>query len=147
MVKLGFLGALIAFASPVGIWIGTDGTEREAPCPEIAEEAPQRLPRGCEAPRAGVLIAPHVYVEMIGDLAELRAERDRLKLAVDQERGAYQELMSEYERALKAHELNLNILQSACTPVECPSLKPAMIGAAISATACASVIATYQFVK
>jgi len=147
MAKLGFLSALIALLSPVGVWIGTDGIEREAPCPEIAEEAPQRLPRGCEAPRAGVLIAPHVYIEMRGDLAELQAESDQLKRAVDQERGAYQELMSEYKRALKAHELDLNILQSACTPVECPKLKPAMIGAAISATACASAIATYQFIK
>ena len=147
MVKLGFLSAFIVFVSPVGVWIGTDGIEREAPCPEIVEEAPQRLPRGCEAPRAGVLIAPHVYVQMRGDLAELREERDQLKKAVDQERGAYQELMSEYERALEEHQLNLNILQSACTPVECPSLKPAMVGAAISATVCASAIATYQFVK
>ena len=150
MVRSGLL-SLIMILTPApssGIWIKSSGEEISAPCPKtLSEDEPARLPRGCQAPQAGVLTSRSLFKRSAGELAELRAERDELKKQLNEERKRHGALKIHVRALIAEHELALNALKATCTTQTCPQLKPAAIGAVISLSACAASFATYQFLR
>lgn len=149
MVRSGLLSLLMILTpAPSGIWVKSSGEEISAPCPQTLSEAePARLPRGCQAPQAGVLISRSLFKRNRGELAELRAERDELEKQLAEERKRHTELKVHVRALIAEHDLALNALKATCTTQTCPQIKPAAIGAVISLSACAASFATYQFIK
>lgn len=149
MVRSGLLSVLMILTpAPSGIWVKSSGEEISAPCPQtLSEDEPARLPRGCLAPQAGVLVSRSLFKRNLGELAELRAERDELKKQLAEERKRHGELKTHVRALIAEHELALNALKATCTTQTCPQLKPAAIGAVISLSACAATFATYQFLR
>lgn len=149
MVRLGLLSLIMIMSpTPTGIWVKSSGEEIEAPCPlELVAGAPARLPRGCEAPRAGVLISRDHYVESQGELEALTAEVSALRAQLTETRRAREAAEAELLSALQIHEHDLNLLKVTCTTQTCPQFKPAAIGAAITLSACAAAFTTYHFTR
>ena len=148
MVRSGLLSLIMILTpAPSGIWIKSSGEEISAPCPQTLSEEPARLPRGCQAPQAGVLISRSLFKRNRGALAELRAERDELEKQLAEERKRHTELKVHVRALIAEHDLALNALKATCTTQTCPQIKPAAIGAVISLSACAASFATYQFIK
>lgn len=149
MVRSGLLSLIMILTpAPSGVWIKSSGEEISAPCPEtLSEDEPARLPRGCQAPQAGVLLSRSFFKRNQGELAELRAERDELKRQLTEETAALKRLQSDVKGMIAEHELALNALKALCSTEHCPTLKPAAIGAAITLSACAATFATYHFMR
>lgn len=149
MVRSGLLSVLMILTpAPSGVWVKSSGEEVSAPCPEtLSADEPARLPRGCQAPQAGVLIARSLFTRNAGELAELRAERDELKRQLGEETAARRQLETDIRGMMAEHELALNALKALCSTEHCPALKPAAIGAAITLSACAATFATYHFMR
>ncbi len=149
MVRSGLLSLIVILTpAPSGVWIKSSGEEISAPCPEtLSENEPARLPRGCQAPQAGVLLSRSLFTRNRGELAELRAERDELKRQLTEETAALKRLQSDVRGMIAEHELTLNALKALCSTEHCPTFKPAAIGAAITLSACAATFATYHFMR
>lgn len=149
MVRSGLLSLIMILTpAPSGVWVKSSGEEISAPCPKtLSEDEPARLPRGCQAPQAGVLISRSLFKRNRGELAELRAERDELKKQLAEERKRHGELKAHVRALIAEHELALNALKATCTTQTCPQLKPAAIGAVITLSACAATFATYHFMR
>jgi hypothetical protein len=150
MVRSGLLSVLMILTpAPSGVWVKGSGEEISAPCPEtLSADEPARLPRGCQAPQAGVLISRLFFKRNAGELAELRAERDELKRQLTELRAERRQLETDIRGMIAEHELALNALKALCsTEQHCPALKPAAIGAAITLSACAATFATYHFMR
>jgi hypothetical protein len=149
MVRQGILSALILALTPIstGLWTQSTGEVIKAPCPvELRASEPARLPERCAAPRAGILYSVALYTQRAGDLAALKAERDQLKKQLTEERASRRRLETAVRGMISDHELALNVIRATCAP-SCPTLKPAAIGAVITASVCASAWATYQFTR
>lgn len=150
MVRSGLL-SLIMILTPApsgGIWIKSSGEEISAPCPQaLSDDEPTRLPRGCQAPQAGVLISRSLFKRNAGELAELRAERDQLNKQLGEETAARRQLETDVRGMIAEHELALNALKALCSTEHCPTFKPAAIGAVITLSACAATFATYHFMR
>ncbi len=148
MVRLGLLSTLLILtpAPSSGLWTTGNGDVIEAPCP-ISLEDKARLPQGCQAPRAGVLITRTEYVNSQGELASLSAEVEALQAQIETEREARRVAEADLKSALEEYELGVRILRSTCTPMECPQIKPAAIGGAFALTLCGAVYATHQIMK
>ena len=133
-------------APSTGLWTTGDGEEIEAPCPgTLGERA--RLPRGCGAPEAGVLISRAAYINQEGEFASLRAEVQALESQIEAEREARRVAEGELKEALSEHALAVKILQSTCTQIDCPQVKPALIGGVFALTTCGAIYTTYQIMK
>ena len=148
MVRLGLLSTLLILTPTpsTGLWTTGEGDVIEAPCPEVLDDK-TRLPKGCRAPRAGVLISRTEYVNTQGELASLSAEVEALQSQIDTEREARRVAEADLKSALAEYELGIKILRSTCTPVDCPQIKPAVIGGAFAFTLCGAVYATHQIMK
>ena len=148
MVRLGLLSTLLILTPtpPTGLWTTGEGEVIEAPCPEVLEDK-TRLPKGCRAPRAGVLTSRTEYVNIQGELASLNAEVEALQSQIETEREARGTAEADLKSALAEYELGIRILRSTCTPIDCPQIKPAAIGGAFALTLCGAVYATHQIMK
>lgn len=149
MVRSGLLSLIMILSpAPSGIWIKSSGEEISAPCPQaLSDDEPTRLPRGCQAPQAGVLISRSLFKRNAGELAELRAERDQLNKQLGEETAARRQLETDVRGMIAEHELALNALKALCSTEHCPTFKPAAIGAVITLSACAATFATYHFMR
>ena len=148
MVRLGLLSTFLILtpAPSTGLWPTGEGEVIAAPCPVTLDEK-ARLPRGCEAPEAGVLISRATYINQEGELASLRAEVQALESQIEAEREARRVAEGELKEALSEHELAVKILQSTCTRIDCPQVKPALIGGVFALTTCGAIYTTYQIMK
>jgi len=148
MVRLGLLSTLLILTPTpsTGLWTTVEGEVIEAPCPKLLEDK-ARLPKGCRAPRAGVLTSRTEYVNTQGELASLNAEVEALQSQIDTEREARRAAEADLKSALAEYELGIKILRSTCTSVDCPQIKPAAIGGAFALTLCGAVYATHQIMK
>lgn len=150
MVRLKILSALLLALTPAstGLWTKSTGEVIEAPCPaNLRASEPARLPERCRVPRAGVWLSVSLYTQRAGDLAALKAERDQLKKQLTEERARRQRFEEAVRGMISEHELALSVIAATCSPTKCSTIKPAAIGAVITASVCASAWATYQFTR
>lgn len=133
MRKLAFIllvpGLLLGNSSNEhGIWVKTDGSEVTAPCPSAFDiEGRMRLPRGCEAPSHGVLLATDRYVTLEGDLAEKDEEIEGLKRVSEAQKQRIANL-----------EIQLSLKVVDCSQCSCQKIQTFSYGATIGALAATS---------
>jgi len=72
MIKALVLSTLVLFTASVGVWVKTDGTSIEVPCPTAFEDSRMRLPQGCNAIKPGIWLSVDRYRQMEVELAGLR---------------------------------------------------------------------------
>lgn len=133
MFKISYiLLAPLLFAGSTGVWVNTDGSIVEMPCPDRPDYGDRtRLPSGCRVEIAGVWLSTARYKKLEVDLA-----------AAEQEVKSQQELISALKLALKKSETDLLICKAA---PPCPICKDnsfsnhisgAVIGTVITSGAC-----------
>jgi hypothetical protein len=138
-------GAEIIGAALFGVWTQTDGEEVRAPCPqpEAYSAEPLRLPRGCQAHRAGVWREPAAWLEEEARRARLEARVE----AYEKRAQAAEERAREADRALieahTGHAQQLEALAKLCAPAPppaCPVWTPRAEGATAAALTCAAYL-------
>lgn len=130
MLKIALLLSLPIYVSAsTGIWVKTDGTAIEAPCPGREKYGEQtRLPSGCTVEIPGMWLSVKQYTDLKVQLAEQQS------LAK-----AQQEVLNDVKQSLANAQSDLLLCRAipTCPPCEDHTTR-ASIGGAIIGTALAS---------
>ncbi len=122
-----------AFLS-TGVWVKTDGTVLEVPCPDAVlfhgpHQGVQRLPGGCAAGAPGMWLSLEEY-------RSVRTERARLEAELEGKDAMIQDLKTQLSKA----QSDLIICSAVPMCPECPSngfLSGALLATALTTGGCA----------
>ena len=148
MVRSTVLNLLILL-SPTGIWVDSNGISRTVTCPEsFEEESFVRLPAGCSLTAPAVAYTRNEYLQTQEMIAELTLQRDHWEDMAKREKRLRKEIEKDLEALIIDFELQYKVLQSTCkSELDCPTIKPALVGSALTFTLCAGAWATSKMLK
>jgi len=140
----------ILFLTPAtGLWIDSNGTRREVPCPQsFQEESLVRLPAGCKLDAPAVAFTRSEYLKNEEYIAQLMTQRDHWEQVAQREKKLREQVEQDLDALIIDFELQFKILQSTCkSELDCPTVKPALIGGALTFSLCAGAWATSKMLK
>ena len=126
---------------PTGIWIKSDGTEVEMPCPSLDSYGDRalKLPAGCVVPKAGVWLSVKRFESLKAQTSELSATLNATKELLEQTRGDLLSERNEFSSYLRRTENKLNSIGDDLRSSQF-SWTSAGVGLAFGASMCGGVL-------